>query len=103
VSTSVPDLPDMPAGAPVPAGSLDPDFLFDASSLAGVLALVTSPSATGMAFDVGGQSAPLQGFAFGAPSGASLPADSSSGWSSLARWPMRSSSRPVTAGPGPRR
>ena len=78
VDTTVPDLPDTPAGAPVPAGSLDPSFVFDTTSIAGVLALVTSPSATGMAFGVGDQSVPLSGFAFGTPSGSSLPASATS-------------------------
>lgn len=78
VSTTVPDLADLPAGAPVPAGSLDPAFVFDTASIAGVLAVVTSPSATGMALGVGDQTVPLQGFAFGAPSGTSLPASATS-------------------------
>lgn len=78
VTAAVPDLPDSPGGASVPAGSLDPGFVFDTSSLGGVLALVTSPSVTGMALGVGSQQVPLQGFAFGAPSGTSLPASATS-------------------------
>lgn len=79
VSTTVPDLPETPAGAPIPAGSLNPAFVFDTTNLGGVLALVTSPSATGMALGVGDQSVPVQGFAFGTPSGSSLPASATSG------------------------
>lgn len=79
VSTTVPDLTGLPAGAPVPAGSLNPSFVFDTASFAGVLALVTSPSTTGMALGVGDQAVPLHGFAFGSPSGASLPASATSG------------------------
>lgn len=79
VSTTVPDLPDTPAGASIPEGELDPTFVFDASNITSVLALVTSPSASGMALAVGDQSVPLENFAFGALSGASLPASATSG------------------------
>ena len=78
VSSTIPDLSDLPVGAPVPAGSLDPSFVFDTASIAGVLAVVTSPSATDMALGVGEQPVPLQGFVFGTPSGTSLPASATS-------------------------
>lgn len=78
VSTTVPDLPDTPAAAPVPAGALDPTLLFDTTSITGVLSLLTSPSVAGMDLGVGDQRVPLQGFAFGTPSGSTLPASATS-------------------------
>jgi hypothetical protein len=78
MAMTMPDLPDLPAGAPLPPGSFGVDMVFTLTDpLVTLLSSVTGLSLSGMS--LGGVPIPIQSTSFGSPSGLSLPATGSNG------------------------